>query len=304
MNRFAASPGWDNWMITAYFFLGGLAAGCSFLAALLELAGTEEDAPAARLGHYLSVALVPLCGLLLVADLHRPERFWHMLVQSERFPLPVFKPWSPMSLGSWILLLFGGCSFLALLTALAADGKLRGGPARLVVRAAAGPAGAALRVALVVAALFFGGYTGALLTATNQPVWSDTTLLSGLFLASGISSGGAALLLAGRMARRLREETRGRIESAERGALGVEALFLLLFLGTLGPARGALFGTWSGPALLVGAGGFGLLVPLLIRARSRPAMGAVAAVLVLAGGLLLRAAVLGSAPAVLQQVSR
>ena len=41
--------------------------------------------------------------------------------------------------------------------------------------------------------LFIAGYTGVLLAVSNQPVWSDTWALGGLFLASGLS-GSAALL--------------------------------------------------------------------------------------------------------------
>ena len=42
--------------------------------------------------------------------------------------------------------------------------------------------------------LFIASYTGVLLSVSNQPVWSDTWALGGLFLASGLS--GAAALIA------------------------------------------------------------------------------------------------------------
>ena len=41
--------------------------------------------------------------------------------------------------------------------------------------------------------LFVAGYTGVLLAVSNQPVWSDTWALGGLFLASGLT-GSAALI--------------------------------------------------------------------------------------------------------------
>jgi formate-dependent nitrite reductase membrane component NrfD len=44
------------------------------------------------------------------------------------------------------------------------------------------------------AGLFLASYTGVLLSVSNQPVWSDTWTLGGLFLASGLS--GAAALVA------------------------------------------------------------------------------------------------------------
>src|SRR5437870_13337233 len=45
-----------------------------------------------------------------------------------------------------------------------------------------------------VLAIFIASYTGVLLSVSNQPVWSDTWVLGGLFLASGLS--GAAALIA------------------------------------------------------------------------------------------------------------
>ena len=44
------------------------------------------------------------------------------------------------------------------------------------------------------------GYTGVLLSVSNQPVWSDTWALGGLFLASGLSVAAAALALMARAA--------------------------------------------------------------------------------------------------------
>ena len=46
MNSFVADPAWGLWIIL-YFFLGGLAAGCYFVATLIELFGREEDRPLA-----------------------------------------------------------------------------------------------------------------------------------------------------------------------------------------------------------------------------------------------------------------
>ena len=47
---------------------------------------------------------------------------------------------------------------------------------------------------IALAGLFLASYTGVLLSVSNQPVWSDTWTLGGLFLASGLS--GAAALIA------------------------------------------------------------------------------------------------------------
>ncbi len=114
---FTASPGW-HWLVVVYFFLGGLAAGSFFLAAMVDLLGNEQDRPLARLGYYTSILILLPAAPLLILDLNRPERFWHMLFQSERFPLPMFKWWSPMSVGSWALSIFGAVALLMALAAL------------------------------------------------------------------------------------------------------------------------------------------------------------------------------------------
>src|SRR5437879_1152485 len=110
---FTASPHW-RWLITAYFFLGGLAGGSYFVATLMHLFSKSPDRRMVRLGYLVPFPLVCLCGLLLTVDLGRPERFWHMLIQSESFR-PMIKTYSPMSSGAWVLLLFSGFAFLSFL---------------------------------------------------------------------------------------------------------------------------------------------------------------------------------------------
>src|SRR3954470_229569 len=98
---FSASPEW-GWLIVFYFFFGGLAGGCYFLAVLIDLFGRLEDRALARLGYFISFPCILISGLLLTLDLTRPERFWHMLIESNTLR-PLIKPWSPMSVGSWAL---------------------------------------------------------------------------------------------------------------------------------------------------------------------------------------------------------
>src|SRR5258706_408955 len=123
------TPHWE-WWIVLYFFLGGVAGGAYFTAALIELAGHPEDRPIARMGYYIAFPLVLVCGIALIVDLGRPERFWHMLVYSKTF-LPWPKLDSPMSVGAYALTFFGLFSFLSLLDALVETGRLRWAPLRL-----------------------------------------------------------------------------------------------------------------------------------------------------------------------------
>src|SRR5262249_47603168 len=119
---FTASPHW-RWLIVGYFFLGGLAAGISFLAPLMDLVGRGRHRRLVDVGYLVAFPLVCVCGLLLTVDLGRPERFWHMLIQSETFR-PMIKTYSPMSIGAWALLLFGGCAFVTFVAIAAEHGWL------------------------------------------------------------------------------------------------------------------------------------------------------------------------------------
>ena len=102
---FTAPPEW-RWLVILYLFVGGLAGGCYFLAVLIDFFGRPADRPLARLAYYVAFPATIVSAMLLTFDLGKPLRFWHMLFQSERW-LPVVKPWSPMSLGSWALFAFG-----------------------------------------------------------------------------------------------------------------------------------------------------------------------------------------------------
>ena len=173
---FTVSPEW-GWLITLYFF-GGLAGGAYFLAALIDFFGQPEDRPLARLGYYISFPCIIMSGFLLVIDLYRPLRFWHMLIASNTFQ-PMFKYWSPMSVGSWALLIFGIFSFLSFLGALAESDRLRWSAAGRLR-----PPGTIKVIAIVggLCGFYVAGYTGVLLAVTNRPIWSDTPLLGMLLL--------------------------------------------------------------------------------------------------------------------------
>ena len=122
INTCVADPGWHG-LIIWYFFLGGIAAGAYVMAALADLFGDADDRPGVRVAYYLAFPLVCVCGLLLIVDLGRPERFWHMMIQSNT-GWPMFKWWSPMSAGSWALSAFGMFSFASFVGVLAEDGWL------------------------------------------------------------------------------------------------------------------------------------------------------------------------------------
>ena len=292
---FSAPPDW-GWLIILYFFVGGLAGGTYFLAALIDLFGRPEDRPLARLGYLIAFPCVILSGILLTFDLTRPLRFWHMLLESNTFR-PMFKYWSPMSVGSWALLIFGIFSFLSFLAALVDSGRL------------SWPAGHRFRppgiVGLVIAvigglfAFFIAGYTGVLLAVTNRPIWSDTPLLGMLFIVSAASTSVALMIL---LARRYGWTMPG-ISGLHRMGFGVEILeffVLLAVILSLGPVLRAWLNAW-GLLLFLGVIVAGMLIPLALYWR-RDWLGdrnvTTSAALVLVGGFILRVVIVLSAEGV------
>jgi formate-dependent nitrite reductase membrane component NrfD len=291
--HFVSPPQWE-WYIVWYFFLGGLAGGAYALGAVARLAGGRRDEGLARLAFLLSFPAVVICPLLLTLDLGRPFRFWHMLIDSRTLGLN-FKYWSPMSLGAWVLLLFSVFAAVSFAETVARDWQLQAGWATRLVRTLSGGFGRLFVAVGAVLGLFLAGYTGVLLSVSNQPIWSDTWALGGLFLASGLSVAAAALGLLG-FWRSDVSASEDKLSRADRYFIVLELALLVVFFVTLGASaarlvEGRLLLLW----VLVLAG---TLVPLVIHFRPaprRPGPAIVAFSLVLLGGLALRVVVIFSA---------
>lgn len=158
-------PRWAATDIAGYLFLGGLAGASSVLAAGAELTHRPALAMTGKVG-----ALVAISGSMvaLVHDLGRPARFVNML--------RVFKPSSPMSVGSWLLSGYGPLVGLAATTAV--SGRFTGiGKAATVGAGLLGPTIAA--------------YTGVLIADTAVPTWHDGFReLPFVFVGSAATAGG------------------------------------------------------------------------------------------------------------------
>jgi formate-dependent nitrite reductase membrane component NrfD len=293
--HFVRAPNWE-WYILAYFFLAGLAGGSYAIGAMLRLFGQPRDEPAARLAFYISFPAVLICPLLLTLDLGQPIRFWHMLVDS-RTGFPVFRYWSPMSLGAWALLVFSFFAFVSFVEALVLDRRFRFAPADSAVRLLSGTVGRVFLIIGGIFAVFIAGYTGVLLSVSNQPVWSDNWVLGGLFLASGLTGSAAALLLAMRL-KTDAATAEPKISEADGYFVLIEAFLIVLFLVSM---------LISGLVLKVFGGGWlllwlivimSLILPVashrrLVDLRRMPTY--LVPVLALVGVLALRAAVIFSA---------
>jgi formate-dependent nitrite reductase membrane component NrfD len=278
------------------------------LATLLERNGDTPHARIARYGALLAPWPVMAGCLLLIFDLGKWYRFYKLFLHVR---------WvSPMSIGSWLLLIFSGISLLFFIASLTVEQRQRlfkWVPAgRVFLRVFAGDL-AGWRRPLAAAGLPFsvgvGIYTGVLLGAVqSRPFW-NTNLVAQMFLFSALSTGCAALILA------LAARREGITASEFRLLYTLDICFLTLEFFIVLPylihgqlsvqaVRDSLQLILGGPFTLVFWVfflGLGLLAPLAVEVRemapallsrtaahcSRP-LAAVAAVLVLAGGFLLR----------------
>lgn len=289
--HFVVSPHWE-WYILAYFVAAGLSGGAYAIGTMLRLWGGASDRPASRVAFLISWPLLLTCPLLLTLDLGQPLRFWHMLIDSRTGGVAL-KIWSPISLGAWALLVFGLFSTVMFFAAL---GETRSSPALLkwVSDVVATSVGRVFMVVGAVFGLFIAAYTGVLLAVSNQPVWSDTWTLGGLFLASGLSGASALILLLARP-RRDTAVTEEKLLEADRYFIILELVLIGLFFITLGGVLSrVLSGGWLVLWLVVL---LGTVVPLAVhwvpdwRRRIWPNL---APILVLLGVLALRAVVIFS----------
>ncbi|MEU1462217.1 NrfD/PsrC family molybdoenzyme membrane anchor subunit [Streptomyces sp. NPDC005727] len=140
-------PTWKALDIAGYLYLGGLAGASSLLAAGSSLSGRPALARPAKLG---AAGAISLSLVALVHDLGRPARFLNML--------RVFKPTSPMSVGSWLLVGYAPLTMAAAAADVAGRYRLAG---------SAATAGAAVLGPAVAT------YTAVLLSDTAVPSWHE-----------------------------------------------------------------------------------------------------------------------------------
>lgn len=269
-----------GWEIPVYLFLGGLVAGLMVFTALVELRGTKPQSTAFKLAPFGAIALITLGMGALFLDLGHKLYVW-------RFYL-AFKPMSPMSWGSWILLGVYPVLFLHGLGSMSESAGL----AQPLIGWAQKHRRAIL-IASVVIGSSLGIYTGLLLGTTPARLLWNSAVLGPLFLVSGMSTGAALLLLFP-----LTAEERHTASRFDMGAMVAELVVISLFLMGLAtggtPQREAaaalLGGAWTAPfwALVVL---LGLVTPLGLEAaemKLHRSFTRLAPLLVLVGGLSLR----------------
>lgn len=285
-STFFTAPPDFGWFIILYFFIGGIGGGSLMLAGLLRLFGIPADRPYIKIASILAVVCAALSGLLLIVDLSSPLRFWHMVIQNHTL-LPMFKWWSAMSDGVWILLAFSLFAFTATLDAL----REQEWPVLRLARFLSRPPFAAISaIGGIVSGLSLAGYTGVLLAETNRPIWSESYWLGIVFLFSALSTSMAALMLLSHWRRVYESSTVEWLVRLDLVAMVLELIAIVCFAVSLGSAVQALYNLW-GIVLVLGVIVAGIVVPFVLQRRPNHHV-VLPASLVLVGGLLLRMVVL------------
>jgi len=185
-----------GWEIPLYLFVGGMVAGMMVFAgwAMLRTARGEDPRSFFSLQTPLLGFILLNVGMLaLLLDLAHPLYVWAIYI--------TFQPASPMSWGSWVLLIVYGILLVSALVRLPESWPWLGERMPALNKASAYFTGNARRLrGLGLANIGFGIavgiYTGILLnTMVARPLW-NTAVLPLLFLVSGLSAAAAAVHLA------------------------------------------------------------------------------------------------------------
>src|SRR5271155_1058032 len=168
-------PGWHG-IIAWDALLNGMATGLFLAAAVSELAAPAVFMHVAKVAYPVALMLLGIDLVLLVLDLGDPLRFHHML--------RIFKPGSPMSVGTWCLTIFSlpltAAAALSLLAEIGIDFEWA-------------------RIVAVIVGLLPGfgsaAYKGVLLSTNAQPGWKDARWMGGYLTNSALLMGSGELLV-------------------------------------------------------------------------------------------------------------
>ncbi|HKU60311.1 MAG TPA: NrfD/PsrC family molybdoenzyme membrane anchor subunit [Gemmatimonadales bacterium] len=265
-------PNWHG-LVTLDMVLNNLSTGLFLVGAIGELADPVAFGPLAPLVYPL--ALLFLLGDLvsLVLDLGDPKRFHHML--------RVWKPSSPMSLGTWVL-----AAYAVPVTLLAVASVLPfaiGGVGFDLVRRILLAVGSVL--AVIVAA-----YKGVLFSTTAQRGWEEARWLGGYLINSALGLGAAALLLLATLTGHEAALMDG-LRLAARLLLALNLVAIVLLARDVRAPLRAAHGADGIAGLALLAIGAGVLLPFLLVGARGPVGVAVALGLMLAGAIAVRHAI-------------
>jgi Ni/Fe-hydrogenase subunit HybB-like protein len=261
------APNWHG-LVAWDLLFNNLTTGLFLVAATSELAAPTVFAPVAKMAYPIALVLLIADLLCLVLDLGDPLRFLHML--------RVFKPSSPMSLGTWCLTIYS----FPLTVAAALSLLPEGGMTLEWVRRTAVILG-------LLPALASAVYKGVLLSTNAQPGWRDARWLGGYLTNSALLLGCAEMLALSVL---MGQESAA---AALRTALGVLLVLNVIPMGllvvNLRPVLGRIYTReqlWRVGMLTIGGG---TLIPLgLVLVGGGPPLMLGAGMFLLLGSLVIR----------------
>lgn len=310
-----------GWEIPLYLFVGGLVAGMMVVGgwAMLRTArGDDTKAFFSVQTPLLGFMLLNVGMLALLLDLSHPLYVWAVYL--------TFQPLSPMSWGSWLLLIVYAILLVSALVRLPEAWPWLAARVPALKAASAWFVGQSPRlrwlgIVNIAFGIGVGIYTGILLnTMVARPLW-NTSVLPVLFLVSGLSAGVAAMhvasvifgrrpappgLVGGALSALVQplgpqapeRRTADTLIRADVALLGVELVLLALLLMSLATsslshieAVRLLFGGGYALVFWLGVVVVGIVLPIALQTlelRHRIPHTLLPAVLVLAGGFALR----------------
>jgi formate-dependent nitrite reductase membrane component NrfD len=272
-----------TWQIPVYFWIGGIGAGVHLLSTIAQILG-HKDAALTRASRYTVLGTMILSPILLIWDLGRPERFYNML--------RVLKLRSPMSTQSWSVFAFGTLSGLISARQAAEDGLL--GDYNLLVRLVRFIPARFLSLLALPVGLNVGSNTGNLISATSVPLWARNWLFMGpTFLASGLSTALSWLSLVLHLTHSGEKKTLRTLHRAEKATLVIEAGLIVASLARMSRWSKPLFSREVASLFVGGTLLGGILAPMiLLFGKETRQKSLLASILVLAGGLAFRFAII------------
>ncbi|MEI8046275.1 MAG: NrfD/PsrC family molybdoenzyme membrane anchor subunit [Bacteroidota bacterium] len=179
-----------HWQIPIYLFLGGLAAGILFLAAVYTIIGKEKEMQATVKWAPFIVPFALIIGLfMLFLDLKHKLYFWQLYT--------TIRLESPMGWGAWVLMIMTPISIIWSASYVREVFPNWDWKFKFLYTFEAWVIKNRWFIAwpMAIYAVILGIYTGILLSAFNaRPLW-NTTILGPLFLVSGMSTGAASIIL-------------------------------------------------------------------------------------------------------------
>ncbi len=170
-----------SWGITLWIDLWamGIAGGAFFTAFLADRLSGGKLSHLFRLAVLTGIVMAMIGIILLLSHLGNITWFWHMFVG--------IYPESPLSLGGWILT--GWMTVAGIMIVLWIISRFASG-----CQAFAGKATNVLSWVGFVLSILLMAYAGVLIAATTQPFWAETPMLPAVFVVSAIATGIAWLI--------------------------------------------------------------------------------------------------------------